>query len=95
MEADVTPDTKTRKRTEDAVGGRAINADSSSARKVDSGSMSSTWFGMTAEPPALLLRDDALVDKGAATPKLRLSPVEMRTLTATGGLLSAGQPLQR
>ena len=35
------------------------------------------------------LRNDALVDKGAAAPKPCLSPVEMRTTTAPGGLISA------
>ena len=36
-----------------------------------------------------LLKNDALVDKGAAAPKPCLSPVERHT-TAAGGLLPAG-----
>ena len=51
---------------------------------------SSTSFGMKAEPSALPCWDEVLVDKGAAAPKPCLSPVEMRTPTATGGLLPAG-----
>ena len=40
-------------------------------------------------PLYLVSRDDALIDKGAAAPKPCLSFVEMRTLTAAGGLLLA------
>ena len=69
MEVDVTPDTKTRKRTEDAAADRAKHGDSSSAKRVDASPTSSTSFGMTAESPALLCRDYALVDKGAEAPK--------------------------
>ena len=44
------------------------------------------------EPPALSCsRDDALIDNGAAAPIPCLSPVKMRTRTATGGLLPAGK----
>ena len=87
MKADVKTDTKTCRRTEDAAADQVMNGESRSAKRVDAGPMSSTSFGMKAEPPALL---DALVDKGAAAPKLCLSPIETRTLTATGGLLLAG-----
>ena len=91
MEADVKPDTKTRKRTEDAAADRAKHGDSSSAKKADPDPMCLTSFGDDCtEPPALPYRDDAIVDKGAAAPKPCLSPVEMRTLTAAGGLLPAG-----
>ena len=45
---------------------------------------------MKAEPLALSRRGNVLVDKGAATSKPSLSPVEMRTLIAAGDLLSAG-----
>ena len=83
-------DTKTRKRTEDATGNRAKHGDSSFAKRVDAGPMNSISFRVTAGPPALPCRDDALVDKGAEVPKLCLSPVEMRTLTAAGGILPAG-----
>ena len=90
MEADVTPDTKTRKRTEGAAVDRVMSGDSSSARKVHIDPTSSTSFGMMAESPVLPLKDDALVDKGAEAPKPCLSPVEMCKLTAPGGLLPAG-----
>ena len=93
MEADVTPDTKTHERTESAASGdRATHiGDSSSAMKVDIGPTSLACFGMMAELPALsCCRGDALVDKGAEAPKSCLSPVEMRTQAATGGLLPAG-----
>ena len=42
------------------------------------------------EPSALPCRDDAMVDKDAEAPKLCLSPVEIRTPTAAGGLFPAG-----
>ena len=89
MEADVTPDTKTHKRTEDATIAQVVNEDSSSARKVDIGPTTSTSFGMITESPALLCRDDALVGKGAEALRPCLSPVEIHTLPAAGGLLPA------
>ena len=89
MEADVKPNTKTRKRTENAAADQAKHGDSSSAKRVDAGLTSSTSFGMIPEPPTLPRRDDALVDKGAEAPKPCISPVKMRTLTAAGGLLPA------
>ena len=52
---------------------------------------SSTSFGMKAELPALPRRDDVLANKGAAAPKPCPSPVEMRALTVTGGLLPTGK----
>ena len=48
MEIDVPPDTRTRKRAEDAGGDRVMNGDRSSVKKVDSSPMSSTIFRMTA-----------------------------------------------
>ena len=90
MEADVPTDKKTRKRAEDAAANQAKHGDSCSAKRVDAGPTSSTSFSMTAEPPALPQRDDVLVDKGAEAPKPCLSPVEIRTLTAAGGLLPTG-----
>ena len=63
----------------------------SSAKRFEIGPTSLTSFGMMAESPALSSVDGALVDKGTAVPKLCLSPVEMRTLTAVGDLLSAGK----
>ena len=90
IEADVTLDTKARKRTKDAAADRAKHGDSSSAKKIAAGPMTFTIFGMKAESPALPLRDDALADKGAAVRKSCLSPVDMRTLTAAGGFLLTG-----
>ena len=87
--ADVKPDSKTHKRTEDAVADRVMNGNSSTARRVYDGPTSLTSFGRIAESPALPFRDDVLVDKGAEAPKPCLSPVEMRTQTAAGGLLPA------
>ena len=89
MEADIISGKKTCKRAEDAAVDRAKHEDSCPAKKIDVGPSSSTSFGMEVEPPALPLRDGALVDKGATAPKLCLSPVKTRTLTATGGLLPA------
>ena len=89
-EEDVEPDIKARKSTENAAADRVKNGDSCFARRVDDGSTSLTSFGMIAEPPALqIFRDDTLVDKSAEELKQCLSPVEMRTPTVTGGLLSA------
>ena len=45
---------------------------------------------MIDESPVLPCGDGARVDKGAEAPNLCLSPVEMHTLTAAGGLLPAG-----
>ena len=89
-EANAPTETKTRKRMEDAEADQANNGDSSTSKKVQAGP-SSTCFGMKAEPPALPRRDDVLVDIGAAALKPCLSPVEMRTLTAAGGLLPTGK----
>ena len=55
--------------------------------------MYSTSFGNDyTGPPALpCSREDALVDNGAAAPKSCFSPLEMRSPTATGGLLPTGE----
>ena len=91
MEVDVRSDTKTRKRTEDVMADQAKHGDNFCAKRVDAGPpMRLTSGDDFAEPPALSCRDDAMVDKGAPAPKPCLSPVDMRTLTATGGLLLAG-----
>ena len=92
IEADVIADKKTRNRTEGAAAANRAKhiGDSSSASQVDPDQMCSTSFGMKAKPSALPRRDEVLVDKGAAAPKPCLSPVEMRTRTAAGGLRSAG-----
>ena len=88
MEAEVKSDTKTRKRMEDVAADRVISRDSSSVH-VDPDPTCLISFGDDSiGPPAFLCsRHDALVDKGAAAPKPRLSPMKMRTLTAVGGLL--------
>ena len=92
MEANVKPNTKTRKRIEDAAADQVKHGDSCSANQVDPKSMCLTSFGdnyteLLALPCSM---DGVLADKSAAAPKSCLSPVEMRTLTASGGLLPAG-----
>ena len=90
IEVDVTADKKTRELTEGAAAAdRAISEDSSSANQVDPDQMCLTSFvdDFTGPPALPCTGGDALVDNGAAAPKPRLSPVEMRTLTAAGGLL--------
>ena len=90
MEADVLSDTKTRERTEGAAAAiHAEHGNSWSAKRVQADSTSSASFGDDFNGPPTLpcSRDDALVCKGAATPKSCLSPLEMRTPTAAGGLL--------
>ena len=91
MEADVPSDRKTRKRTEDAAAYRTISGDSSSAQ-VDPDPMCLTSFGDDSTELSALLccRDNVMVDKGTAVPKPCLSPIEMHTLTAAGGLFLAG-----
>ena len=75
-DADVKPDTTTRKRREDAASDPAKHGDSCSAKKVDPEPMCLTSFGDNyTEPPPLSCRDDAMVDKGAAGPKPCLSLV--------------------
>ena len=90
-EEDASTDEKTSKRMENAEADQAKhNGDSCSAQRVDAGPTSLTSFGMKTEPPALPRRDGLLVNKGAQAPKPCLSPLEMRTLTASGGLRSVG-----
>ena len=87
-------DTKTRERTESAVTAvHAMHRDSCSANRVDPDPMCSTSFGDDCTgPPALpCSREDALVDNGAAAPKSCPPLLEMRTTTAAGGLLPAGE----
>ena len=78
-EADVPTATKTRKRTESASAAeREINGNNCSAQ-VTTDSTNLLSFG-DAGPPALpCTRVDALVNNGAAAPKLCLSPAKMRT----------------
>ena len=92
IEADVTSDKKTRKRTEGAAAAeRMLSGDNSSAQ-VDTNPIRLTSLGenSTGLPALFCPRDDALVDNGTATPKPCLSPAEMRTRTAAGSLLPAG-----
>ena len=90
-EADVKPDTKTRKRTEDTAADRVIIRDSSSAQ-VDPVPMCLISFDDDSTDSLTFpcCRGDALADKGTAVPTPCLSPVEIRTLTTAGSLLPAG-----
>ena len=88
-EADVKPDTKTCKRTEDAAADQVKNGDSSSAR-VDDGPTCSTSFSMIAEPLAPEKSiGDAVVNNGAESPKPHLAPIMHVCVlsSAPGGLL--------
>ena len=92
MEVDVTAANKTHERTEGAAAAvQAKHGDSRLAKMIQAGPTSSTSFGVKVEPPALPRRDDVSVGKGASAPTSYLSLLEMRTLTAAGGLLSTGQ----
>ena len=63
-EADVTPDTKTRKCAEDAAANRAKHGDKSSSFRVDHDPVCLTSFGeVSTKPLALPCRDDALSTK--------------------------------
>ena len=84
--------TKTRERTEGAATAvQAMHGDSCTAQKVQDGPKTSISFGVKAEPPDLPCREDVLVEDGAAAPKSCLSSLEMRTTTATGGLIPTGK----
>ena len=87
--------TKTRERTEGvAITVQAMHGDSCSAIRVDPDPMCSTSFGGDSTGPLALpcSGDDALVRKGAAAPKSCVSPLEMRTISAAGGLLPTAKP---
>ena len=87
-------DKKTRERTEGAASAvQAKYGDSCSANRVDPEPTCLDSFGDDSTgPPALpCSRNDAMVGNGAAAPKSCLSPLEMRSPTATGGLLPAGK----
>ena len=93
-EADVEPNTKTRKRTESAAAAdRTKHGDSSSAW-VDDGLTSLTSFGMITEPFSLAPAECigyALVNKDAEAPKPHFPPVEVCMLSsAAGGLMPTG-----
>ena len=92
-EADVPSDTKNRQRMEGAAAAvQTKDGDSCFANQIHPDPVCLASFGdVSTRPPALpSSRDDALVGNGAAAPKSCLSPVEMRMLTAAGGLLLAG-----
>ena len=98
MVADGQADVKTRERTEGAATAvQAMQGDRCSAYRVDPDPMCSASFGDDSTgPPALPCSgDDALVGKGAAAPNSCFSPLEMRTTSATGGLLPTSKPLQQ
>ena len=88
-EADGPANTKTRERSEgSATAVQAMHGDSCTAQRVQDGpKTNSTCFGVMAEPSDLPLRDDILVENGAASPKSCLPSLEMRSTTAAGGLL--------
>ena len=69
-----------------------MNGDNSSA-EVDPDPICLASFGedYTGPPAHTCTRDDALADNGTAAPKPCLSPAEMRTLIAAGGVLPAGK----
>ena len=90
MEADRHADTKTRERTEGtATAVQAMRGDCFSARRVEPGpTTNSTSFGVKPEPPALPCRDDVVVECDTAASESCLPSLEMRSSTATGGLVS-------
>ena len=90
MEADGPANTKTRERTEDAATAvQAKHGDSCSADRVNPDPMCSASFGddCTGPPAPPCSEENALVDNGTAAPKSCLPFLEMRSPTATGGLL--------
>ena len=93
MEADGQASTKTRERTKGAATAvQAMRGDCFSARRVEPGSTSnSTSFGVKGEPPALPCRDDVAVESGPAASESCLRSMEMRSSTATGGLVPTGE----
>ena len=88
MEADGPADTKTRERKEGAATAvQAMRGDSFSAKRIQDGSKSSTTSGEKVKAPALPCRYDVVGENGVTAPKSCLSPLEMRSPTAAGGLL--------
>ena len=87
-------DKKTRERTEGAASAvQAKYGDSCSANRVDPDPTCLNSFGDDSTGPSALpcSRNDAVIGNDAAAPKSCLSPLEMRSPTATGGLLPAGK----
>ena len=93
MEADGPADTKTRERTEGAATAvQAMRGDGFSARRVEPGPNTNwTSFGVKAEPPAFLCRDNVVVECGDAASESYLPSLEMRSPTAAGGLVPTGE----
>ena len=94
MEADGPENIRTRERTDGAATAvQAMRGDScTTAQRVQDGPMTnSTSFGVKAEPPALLCRDDFVVESGDAAPRSCLPSLEMRSPTAAGGLIPTGE----
>ena len=94
MEADGPANIKTHERTEGATTAvQAMHGDSCSADWVDPDPMCSTSFGDDSTGPSAppCSGEKALVDNGAAAPKSFLLSLEMRSPTAAGDLLAAGE----
>ena len=92
METDMPADKKTRQRTEGgAKAVRAMHGETFSAKGIHDGPKRSITFGENVEPPALSCRGGVVIENGTAAPKSCLSPLEMRTTTAAGGLLPNGK----
>ena len=92
--ADGQADTNTRERTEGAATTvQAMHGDRCFANRVDPDRMCSTSFGgdSTGPPTLPCSGDDALVGKGAAAPKSCLSPLNIPTTIAAGGLFPPGE----
>ena len=71
---------------------QAMRGDGFSARRVEPGpNTNSTSFGVEAEPRALPCRDDVVVECGDAASESCLPSSEMRSPTATGGLVPTGE----
>ena len=60
-------------------------------QKVQDGPQTSISFGVMVEPLDLPCRDDDVVESGDAAPESCLPPLEMRSLTAAGGLVPTGE----
>ena len=93
MEADGSANTKTQERTEGAAKAvQAMRGDSFTAeQKIQDGPKTSITFGVEAEPPDLPCREDVLVEESTTSPESCLPSLEMRSLTAAGGLVPTGE----
>ena len=86
-------DEKTREGTEGTARSvQAMHWDRCSPNRVQVCPTCSISFDVKTESSALPCRDDVLIENDAEVPKSCLSPLEMRTPTATGGLLPTGKP---